>query len=87
MASTTLLKPDGKPFDLEVGTFINVKDPTLQIQFFTNRSGRLFVQGLESGDYRVKLLGDEFADFTLTIPKGVESPIYLDTITLKAKEN
>ena len=39
----------------------NVKDPTLQIQFFTNRSGTLFVQGLESGDYRVKLLGDEFA--------------------------
>ena len=71
---------------MEVGTFINVSDPTLQVQFFTNRSGTLFVQGLQSGDYRVKLLGDEYADFTLTIPKDVESPIYLDTVTLKAKK-
>ena len=68
MASTTLLKPNGKPFDLEVGTFINIANPDLKVQFFTNRSGTLFVQGLQSGDYRVELLGDEYADFTLTIP-------------------
>ena len=41
MASATLLKPNGEPCDLEVGTFTYVKDPDVQsYNFFTNRIDR-----------------------------------------------
>jgi outer membrane usher protein len=86
MASAILLKPNGKPFDLEVGTFIFENDPTLQVQFFTNRMGKLFVQGLKSGDYKVEILGSQYANFTVSIPEEVTSPYQLGIITLEIEE-
>ena len=86
MASAVLLKPNGKPFDLEVGNFVSVHDPSLKVQFFTNRSGKLFVQGLTSGQYRIELLGNTYADVLLAVPKSAASPVDLGTITLTPKE-
>ena len=83
MASAILQKPNGKPFDLEVGTFTYVDDPELVVQFFTNRKGKLFVQGLKSGTYSVKLLSEEYSNFTVEIPKDVQSPFHMGTIILK----
>lgn len=83
MASAILLRPNSKPFDLEVGTFTYVDDPELVVQFFTNRKGKLFVQGLKSGTYSVQLLSEEYANFTIDIPKDAQSPYKLGTITLK----
>lgn len=82
MATATLLKNSGEPFDLEVGFFVNVKDPTLKSQFFTNRTGKLFVQGLQSGDYTVQFVNDKYQSLTLTIPKDAESPLDLGIITI-----
>ena len=48
MATAVMLQPNGQPFDLEVGHFTNVKKSGLVYKFFTNRTGRLYVQGLKS---------------------------------------
>lgn len=82
IAQATLLRPDGQPLEMDVGYFIYVEDPELTVQFFTNRRGRLFVQGLKSGEYTVDLLGDTYETFVVTIPKGVESPFDLGEIAL-----
>lgn len=86
IAQATLMKPNGEPLEMDVGYFIYVDDPELTVQFFTNRHGRLFVQGLKSGEYTVDLLGDAYEVFTVTIPKGVESPFDLGEITLTVQE-
>ena len=86
MASATLLKPNGTPYGLEVGKFVCVEDPKLTVQFFTNRNGKLFVQGLKSGEYRIELLGETYADFTLTVPNDGQTPRDLGTITLQIPE-
>ncbi|MAA80601.1 MAG: hypothetical protein CL916_15200 [Deltaproteobacteria bacterium] len=86
MASAILHKPNEKPFDLEVGTCTYVDDPTLVVQFFTNRKGKLLVQGLKSGTYSVQLLSNEYADFTIEVPKDAQSPFNLGTITLKREK-
>ena len=56
MATATFMKSNGQPFDLEVGYFINAKEPELKVQFSTNRTGKLFVQGLKSGTYTVEFV-------------------------------
>ena len=86
MAKAILLRPNGEPFDLEVGTFTYVDDPELKIQFFTNRSGTLFVQGLKSGEYTVEILGDTYANFTIEIPKDAQSPFDLGSFKLQVKK-
>ena len=83
MASMFLLTPEGKPYELKVGTMVSIEDPQLTVQFFTNRQGKLFVQGLRAGEYRVELLGDTFADFTITVPKSKEILIDLGRVTLE----
>ena len=86
IAQATLLKPDGEPLEMDVGYFVHVEDPELTVQFFTNRSGRLFVQGLKSGDYTIDMLGDRYETLTVTIPKDVKSPFDLGEITLTITE-
>jgi hypothetical protein len=82
MATATFLKSNGQPFDLEVGYFINAKEPELKVQFFTNRTGKLFVQGLKSGTYTVEFVSSKYQSLTLTIPKDAESPLDLGVITI-----
>jgi len=86
IAQATLLKPDGKALEMDVGYFVYVEDPELKVQFFTNRSGRLFVQGLKSGEYTIDMLGDRYETLTVTIPKGVESPFDLGELILTIQE-
>ena len=85
MASATLQNSDGKPLDLEVGSFVYVQDPSLKVQFFTNRTGKLFVQGLKTGTYKLELIGDAYLAVTVEVPKDAKSPFQLGTITLEPK--
>ncbi len=82
MARATLQKPDGTPFDLNVGSFVYSEDPELRVRFFTNQSGGLFVSGLIAGTYTIELLGDAYAPLTVEVPKVEDAPIDLGTLTL-----
>ncbi len=86
IAQATLLNAAGKPVERDVGYFIYVEDPSMKIQFFTNSSGRLFVQGLKSGGYTIEMLGERYEPIVVTIPKGVESPYQLGDLTLTLQE-
>ena len=86
IAQATLLKSDGNPVARDVGYFIYVEDPTLKIQFFTNGDGRLFVQGLKSGEYTIQMLSEGYEPIVVTIPKGVKSPYKLGELTLTVQE-
>ena len=86
MATAVMLQPNGQPFDLEVGHFTNVKNPELSVQFFTNRTGRLYVQGLKSGDYTIEFVGNKYTKLIITIPKDAESPLDLGTIMLQPQQ-
>lgn len=82
MATTILLKPNGDVLDLEVGTFTHVQYPDVEIQFFTNRNGKLYVIGLMPGEYEITILGNSYEKYSITIPKNAQSPFDLGTITL-----
>ena len=86
IAQATLLESDGKPVARDVGYFIYVDDPTLKIQFFTNGDGRLFVQGLKSGEYTIQMLSEGYEPIVVNIPKGVKSPYKLGELTLTVQE-
>ncbi len=82
MARAILNKPDGTPLDLNVGTFVSSKYPDLQVQFFTNQSGGLFVMGLTAGVYTIEILGDAYAPLTVKVPKSKDALVDLGTLTL-----
>lgn len=85
MASVTLLKPNGDVLDLDVGTFTHVNHPDVSIQFFTNRTGKVYVMGLMPGEYDINIIGNPYETYTITIPKNAESPFDLGTITLRKR--
>lgn len=73
-----VLKPDGTPIALQVGTIGNVT-------FFTNRDGQIFVEGVEAGTHELKLEGLE-DKFIFSVDKNERGYKELGNIQLKENE-
>lgn len=73
-----ILKPDGTPIALQVGS---VGDVT----FFTNRDGQIFIEGVEAGTHELKLEGLE-DKFIFSVNKEERGYKELGIIQLKENE-
>ena len=60
-----LFRPDGTPASLLAGTVVRSDGKGDPIETFTNRSGRLVVEELTAGDYRLDIPGTGSVIFTL----------------------
>jgi outer membrane usher protein len=60
-----LLKPDGTPASLLAGVVVRTDGKGEELETFTNRSGRLVVEELTAGEYRLEIAGTGSVVFTL----------------------
>ena len=81
MAYAILLKPNGEPIG---GRKIVYKDDPIT-GLMHQSEGKTVCSGLKSGIYR--LLAEEYADFTVEIPKDAKVPFDLGSIVLKMQKN
>jgi outer membrane usher protein len=76
-ASGYLKRLSGEPIEYRQGRVL-VDDK--QIEFFTNKQGRFFIQGLSPGKYLVQLYGLSTQPIIITIPESDSSLINLGEI-------
>ncbi|MGB3739358.1 MAG: fimbria/pilus outer membrane usher protein [Pontixanthobacter sp.] len=76
-----LLAVSGEPVSLATGT---VSDDAEEVaRFFTNRTGRMVVEGLAPGRYRVRLDGADGAAASFAVDEGMTGYVQLDDIQLE----
>lgn len=73
-----LVNPDGSPIALQVGRIG-------KIIFFTNRNGEFFVEGIEQGQYKLRLEGRE-DEATFNISKDDRGMVDLGELQIKENE-
>ncbi|WP_274887772.1 fimbria/pilus outer membrane usher protein [Vibrio harveyi] len=78
-ASGYLKRLSGEPIEYRQGRVL-VDDE--QIEFFTNKQGRFFIQGLRPGIYTVELYGLQISPVVISIPESDTSLIDLGEITV-----
>ncbi|MCL1139038.1 fimbria/pilus outer membrane usher protein [Shewanella pneumatophori] len=84
-AKGVLQTSNGEPISYLQGT-ITSKDFTLA--FFTNKSGRFYIQGIEPGKYEIKISSQKYKSKTLTITQNNSHLIDLGTLYISCiKEN
>ncbi|MCV3264388.1 carboxypeptidase-like regulatory domain-containing protein [Vibrio harveyi] len=69
----------GEPIEYRQGRVL-VDDE--QIEFFTNKQGRFFIQGLRPGIYTLELYGLQTSPVVISIPESDTSLIDLGEITV-----
>lgn len=79
-----LTEIDGADLGFKTGYVSSVSNPREQHQFFTNRSGSMFVEGLASGQYEIKLDDFRHNEIILEIPADVTGFYRVGTLTLEA---
>jgi outer membrane usher protein len=83
----TLVRPDGKPVSLIVGSIVSLDRPQEKaMQFFTNTAGRFAAQNLRPGGlYRVDL-SEGRGNFTITVPPNSDGLLQMNQIQVDQGE-